>query len=155
MHFCATIPRPLFTSYTSGAFMNLGFVYVLIVALGFGGWPQLARFSGLTSAWSTTILIITTAVTVLAAQWNTLSTDPAPTTRGVGIVIVGGLANSLAMYLFGAKLMTHQPQLIPVAQVLMPVVTVLLGYAFFSDPLPLRHIVGIGVVAVGMYLMST
>jgi len=128
--------------------------YVITVAAGFGGWPVFARYSGMSSAWSTVVLMTATAVLLPVFQWSSLRSDPLPTARGIGFVLIGAVLNTLALKAFGT-LLTSKPELVAVCQVLMPVVTMVGMIVFFGDPLPFRHIVGLVVVSVGIYLLVT
>lgn len=95
--------------------------FILIPAIGFGGWPVLARLTGLSAAWISILLMaFTTIVMVLYYGRSALSDpiNPGQFTAMAGIALL----NSIAMITFGVLLIKY-PQYVAIAQALMPIVS--------------------------------
>jgi drug/metabolite transporter (DMT)-like permease len=124
---------------------------VALSSIGFGGWPIGARAANTTPAWTNVILMVTTAVLMIGYNGKALLHEPI---TGKQVVVMVGVAalNSAALIGFGVLIQKY-PQYIPIAQALMPVVTVVGSWLILGETLCARQIVGIVVVAVGVYLI--
>lgn len=120
---------------------------ILIPAVGFGGWPVITRLSGSpTAAWTNVILMGITSLAMFAYYGlysRELWTDPLSTKQGVGITIAAVL-NSVALILFGL-LIQRYPQYVPIAQALMPMVSLFGAWKFLG-----QHVSGGQAVCMGM-----
>ena len=62
---------------------------VFIVGIGWGGWTLILRWSGLSSAWGTIIVMCAATLTLLSWNWPTL---PAPPTgKQLACALIGGI----------------------------------------------------------------
>lgn len=108
---------------------------ILIPAIGFGGWPVITRLSGSpTAAWTNVVLMGITSTAMFAyygAYTGELRTDTLTMKQGVGIVSAGVL-NSVALVLFGI-LIQRYPQYVPIAQALMPMVSLIGAWKFLGQ----------------------
>jgi len=73
---------------------------------------------------------------------------------GVGAAVASGIAMAVAL-LFFLEALARGPALVVVPlTALYPAVTVVLSWVFLREPLTLRHLVGIGLALVAVWLLS-
>lgn len=125
---------------------------ILLPALGFGGWPVMARYAGTTAAWANVILMTITALCMLGYNAGVLRTDPVDA-RQIAIMTVAALLNSAALVAFGVLILKH-PQYIPIAQALMPVVTVVGSAILLGERITWNNGIGIALIAAGIYMVA-
>lgn len=125
---------------------------ILLPALGFGGWPVVARFAGTTAAWTNVILMTVTALCMLGYNAGAMRIDPL-NARQIVIMTAAALLNSAALVAFGVLILKH-PNSIPIAQALMPVVTVVGSAILLGERITWNNGIGIALIALGIYLVA-
>jgi len=120
---------------------------IVIPAIGFGSWPNITRISGNpTAAWTNVILMGVTAILVLlyyGGYSRELWTDPFTSKQCAGIVVAAVL-NTGALVLFGA-LIQRYPEYVPIAQALMPVVSLFGSWKFLGQQVSVNQALCMGM----------
>lgn len=130
--------RRMYYYYLSGSFTQTSveanlqlLLLILVPAIGFGGWPVITRLAGATSAaWTNVILMSVTTALMFVYYGRSLHTELLSIGQGTSIVVAAAL-NSVALVLFGMLIQKH-PQYVPIAQALMPMVSLFGAWAFLG-----------------------
>ncbi len=125
---------------------------IALPALGFGGWPVIARFAGTTAAWTNVILMSVTALCMLGYNAPAMRAESVDSRQFV-IMASAALLNSAALVAFGV-LLGKYPQYVPIAQALMPVVTVVGSAVLLGERLTWNNGIGIALIAAGIYMVA-
>lgn len=125
---------------------------ILLSAVGFGGWAVFARYAGVHAAWMNTILMTVGALAMIAYNHKDLATVPI-TSRQVGFMLIASAINAAALVAFGL-LMKLYPAQIPIAQALMPVVTVAGFWIVLGEKLGPNQFAGMVFITIGIYLLN-
>lgn len=125
---------------------------IALPALGFGGWPVIARIAGTTAAWTNVILMTITAFCMFGYNMGAIRTEPL-NNRQILIMTAAAILNSAALIAFGV-LLAKYPQYVPIAQALMPVVTVVGSALLLGERLTWNNGIGIVLIAAGIYMVA-
>lgn len=135
--------------------MDSGIVLVAITALGFGAWPLVGRASGANQAWVTTIVMAVSTIVIALAHTSRFT--ELPTQRALFALTLAGLFNGVSMITYGRLLIGTQFSLsivIPTILLLMTLITVVGGIAFFGEQLTTSKTIGILLAGVATWLLS-
>lgn len=135
--------------------MSSEIVLVAITALGFGAWPLIGRASGANQAWVTTIVMVISTVVIALAHTSRFS--DIPTRNALLALTFAGLFNGVSMVTYGRLLMGTQFSLsivIPTILLLMTLITVVGGIAFFDEQLTTSKTIGILFAGIATWLLS-
>ena len=117
--------------------MNNGLILCLMTAVGFGSWPMIARFAGTNNAWTGFMVMGFTAM--MSALFYRTELATIPTTKAMGLLALGGIANGIGMIAY-TRLVTDQQfgmsSYAPAALTLMVVFVAVVGAIFFHEPFP-------------------
>lgn len=120
--------------------MNLGILYAFLVAVGFGAWPLVARYSGASPAWSTTIVMSFTSLIIAVCQASDLRRDPM-NWKMMAMLVLPTAMNAGAMLIYGKKVISST-SLMAISAVFMILVPVLFGIVFLDEPVTAKKLVG-------------
>lgn len=136
------------------ALMNNGLVLCLMVAVGFGSWPMIARFAGTNNAWSGFMVMGGTALFSVLFYRAELST--VPDRKALLFLVLAGIANGIGMIAY-TRLVTDQKfgmsSYAPAALTLMVVFVTIVGAIFFREPFPVTKFLGLCLAVAGTWLM--
>ena len=125
---------------------------ILLCAVGFGGGSVFARYAGVHVAWMNTILMTVGAIAMIVYNRQDLATVPI-TGRQIGFMLMASAINAAALVAFGF-LMKQYPAQIPIAQALMPVVTVGGFWILLGEKLSPGQMAGMAFITIGIYLLN-
>lgn len=85
--------------------MNLNTVFcVLFITLGFASWPVIGKWSGVSGAWFTSMVVVIGTLPVLMLSAKQMAFEGWPfTTRTFAILVIASLVNGFAVYVYGLK----------------------------------------------------
>ena len=132
--------------------MNNPFFYCLIAAFCFGIWPLIARFANLSQGMFLLTLGLGTGVLSLffINNWQF-------TSKSLLLGLACGLVNGIGIIAYSKVINWHGAELsklIPIIAVLMPIFTVVGAVTFLGEPLTIKKVAGIFMVAFAIYLLS-
>jgi drug/metabolite transporter (DMT)-like permease len=134
--------------------MAVVWLYVVLVALCWGGWPLVSRSAGGTGTAGSLVILVAALVPVgLAAYWEG-GALPAP--HAAGRLAVAGVLNGaglVAFHLVTIRRDVEVSSLVPVIDTAMLLVTALGGILFFAEALTLQKGIGVALLVAGIYLL--
>jgi drug/metabolite transporter (DMT)-like permease len=134
--------------------MAMVWLYVVLVALCWGGWPLVSRSAGETgAAGSFVILLVALVPAGLAAFWEGGGL-PAP--HAAGRLAVAGVLNGaglVAFHLLTIRRDVEVSSVVPVVDTAMLLVTAAGGILFFAEAVTLQKGVGVALLVAGIYLL--
>jgi len=138
--------------------MNIWTISIaLFIAFGFVGWPIVGSYSRVCGGWVGTVVLTSTAITVAMFSFRQLNSIPVPNTKAMILLLVAGIINGLAVYLYSSKITdTNVPAAVFVVMVsiLMVVVAPLLNW-LLNDAVPnFQQTLGFGFAIVAIYFLS-
>jgi len=134
--------------------MNNGLILCLMTAIGFGGWPLIARFAGTNSAW--TGFVVMGASVLISTIFYRNEIRDVPNAWPMALLLIGGIANGIGMVAY-TKLVTDQQfgmsSWAPAALTLMVVFMTIAGAAVFKEAFPATKVLGLALACTGTWLM--
>ena len=136
--------------------MNNPWLFTIITALGFGGWPLVARYAGLPPITTSLVVSGSTFLFVLAAALSPMfKLDSAPS----GLLMLGLLAGAIngigfIAYTFLVSNQQWASVYIPITLTLMIAIIALGGVIFFQDSVSLNKVLGWTFAAIGIWLLT-
>ena len=131
------------------------FFLSLVAAVGFGGWPLVARAAGIPPFGIAVILSIGTVAAVTAVGPIMFTWD-AVTKKMIYVGLLAGLINGVS-FLAYSKLVSNPAwdisTYVPLAIALMLIIPVIGGPIFFGECLTGNKILGVIAILVGVYLI--
>lgn len=130
---------------------------VAFVAIMWGGWPLIARVSGLSSIWVSIIGLTVGAMAVgtISGTFNQIKSVP-----DLKALLVGGVAGvMLGLGMFAYSKLISNPEweistLVPVAAGSITAITAIGGILFFGESIGLIKSVGLLCLVAGIALLS-
>jgi drug/metabolite transporter (DMT)-like permease len=134
--------------------MAIVWLYVVLVALCWGGWPLVSRSAGGTGAAGSLVILLAALVPVgLAAYWES-GALPAP--HAAARLAVAGVLNGaglVAFHLLTIRRDVEVSSVVPVVDTAMLLVTAAGGILFFAEAVTLQKGVGVALLVAGIYLL--
>jgi len=134
--------------------MNNPWALCALSALFYGGWPLLARLSGLSPAWVAATVGAGSLPVMLWFLWANFASAP---TRGVVIGLIAGVICGLGTIVY-SKLLSEPlwdiSTFVPVTIAHITAVATIGGWFMFSEAMTFSKIAGILVLFIAIYLMA-
>lgn len=129
---------------------------VFIVTCLWGGWPLVARASGLPPLW---MAIVGTTGGALAVWFSVLifpvRLGTFPSTQSFALGFVASVMLGLGMFWYSGLLMNAEiSKYIPIVAGCITAITVIGGMMFFQEPVTLSKGMGIVLVIIGIVLLN-
>jgi len=130
---------------------------VIFVAIMWGGWPILARASGLNAIW---VAVVGTTVGAIAVILVSSTLDQIKSVPDLKALIIGSLAGTmLGLGMFAYSKLVSNPEwevstLVPIAAGSITAITALGGILFFGEALGLAKAIGLACIVAGIALLS-
>jgi drug/metabolite transporter (DMT)-like permease len=134
--------------------MAMVWLYVVLVALCWGGWPLVSRSAGETGAAGSLVILVAALVPVgLATFWEggALPAPPALVKLAVAGVLNG--AGLVAFHLVTIRRDVEVSSVVPVIDTAMLLVTALGGVLLFAEAVTLQKGMGVALLVAGIYLL--
>ena len=134
--------------------MALVWLYVVLVALCWGGWPLVSRSAGETGAGGSLVILLGALVPVgIAAAWEGggLAAPHALARLALAGVLNG--AGLVAFHLLITRRNVEVSTAVPVVDTAMLLVTALGGILFFAEAVTLQKGIGVSLLVAGIYLL--
>ena len=136
------------------ALMNNGLVLCLMIAVGFGSWPMIARFAGANNAW--TSLLVMGFSALVCTFFYRAELAVIPTIKAIVVLALAGAVSGLGMIAY-TRLVTDQSfamsSYVPAALTLMLVFVTIVGALFFREFFPITKFLGLCLAVAGTWLM--
>ena len=131
------------------------FFLSLVTAIGFGGWPLVARAIGIPPFGIAVILSIGTVAAVTAVgplmfTWDTVSR------KMVYIGLIAGAINGVSFLAYSRLVSSTEWDIstyVPIATALMLIIPVIGGPLFLNETLTMNKVVGTISILIGVYLL--
>ncbi|HAT68529.1 MAG: hypothetical protein A2481_02290 [Candidatus Yonathbacteria bacterium RIFOXYC2_FULL_47_9] len=131
------------------------FFLSLVTAIGFGGWPLVARAIGIPPFGIAVILSIGTVAAVTAVgplmfTWDTVSR------KMVYIGLIAGAINGVSFLAYSRLVSSTEWDIstyVPIATALMLIIPVIGGPLFLNETLTMNKVVGTISILIGVYLI--
>mgnify|MGYP001596486615 CR=1 FL=1 len=134
--------------------MNPALFATLLVAIGFGGWPLVARLSGVHNAWATTIVMSFTTIVTGVVQFREMAAHPADVNlRTICLIAVPCIMNAGAMLLY-SKYVMPSSVLIAVMVAAMMLVPIIGGRILFGDVITTDKVIGMSLALGAVYFLN-
>ena len=138
--------------------MNLSSLLIaVIIAFGFASWPIVGGFSKASGAWVGTIVMSATAVAVVLFSTKNLVGFSALGYKSVMYLIVAGLINGLACYLYSVKVADKEIQLglfVALVAIFVIIMTPCMDWAVNDTLITPKQIAGLCLASVSVYLLA-
>jgi len=136
--------------------MRTEFIYMAIVALAWGGYPLIARASGVGGPLGALILTLSALIPIaILILWQGAVVRPSSTdlTR---LIIAGSIMGiGTAAFNFVANSRELDASLsIPIIDTAMLVVTFVGAIIFFAEPVTLKKVIGVALLIAGMVVLK-
>lgn len=131
------------------------FFFIILVAVASGAWPLIVRFTSLNAQW--VAITVTLATAIVAGVFSYISSPALPPVRPLVIGLVAGTVNAVGMIAWGRLITLKGVELskvLPIAFVLMPVVSVIGAFLIFKEPMTLKKIIGVVAAGISIYLLQ-
>ena len=129
----------------------------ILAALGFGGWPLIARWSQASPAWINVVLTVTTGVFVALALAKDLVGPTKPSLTALGLLTLAGAINALGFLAYGKVIGNPQWEIsrfLPLVVITMTLVTGLGGILFFGEAVTGRKLLGLMLALAAAWLLA-
>jgi drug/metabolite transporter (DMT)-like permease len=130
-------------------------VQCMICAFGFSFWSIAQKLFGLSVGWA---MVIVTVVQFPAAIWLLRLSPATPSVRSMVLfALVGAIPNAIGIVSLG-NLLNQKGEVIttwmPVMAAMMPIVSLVGGTLLLGEIWTLRKAVGVGIICLGICVMS-
>lgn len=135
--------------------MKPEYAWIAIVSLFWGGYPLIARGTGISGPLGALILSVVSMATIAAATfWSGVDTWP---TRGGALrLVVSGLMMGIGLLAFNAVAVSRRIEAsvsIPIVDTGMLIVSVLAAVLFFAEPITIKKSIGLALLVVGIVVL--
>lgn len=134
---------------------NNPYIYIALIAIASGTWPLVIRFTNLNAQW--VAITVTFATAVVAGVFSYFSSPALPPTRPIVIGLIAGTINAIGMVAWGRLITLKGVELskvLPIAFVLMPVVSVVGAWLIFKEPMTIKKIAGVIAAGAAIFLLQ-
>ena len=128
----------------------------IFAAIGFGGWPLIARLSQASSLWINVVLTVTTGLFVSLALAKDLVAQTRPSLSALGLLALAGAINAIGFLAYGKVIGNPEweiSQFLPLVVITMTLVTGLGGILFFGEVLTVKKVLGLALALVAAWLL--
>lgn len=136
--------------------MRTEIVCMAIVALAWGGYPLIARASGVGGALGALILTLSALIPIAALTlWQGAIARP-PSAALVKLIVAGtlmGIGTAAFNFVANSRQLDASVS-IPIIDTAMLLVSVLAAVVFFAEPMTAKKIIGIGLLIVGIVMLK-
>ena len=135
--------------------MRTELICMAVVALAWGGYPLIARSSGVGGALGALILTLCALVPSAAlVMWQGVVTRPSSVELAKLIVagLIMGVGTTAFIYVVNSRQLDASVS-IPIIDTAMLLVSVIGAVLFFAEPMSTRKIVGIGLLIAGIVVL--
>ena len=134
--------------------MAMVWLYVVLVALCWGGWPLVSRSAGETGAAGSLVILLAALVPVgIAAVWEG-GALPAP--QALGRLALAGVLNGAGLVAFHLVTIRRDVEIssvVPVIDTAMLLITALGGVLLFAEAITLQKGIGVALLVAGIFLL--
>ncbi len=135
--------------------MKFELICIVVVALFWGGYPLVARSTGVGGPVGALILTLSGLVPILTAVvWQGGALRPSPSE--LGRLIVAGVMMGIGLVAFNAVANSKSMEAsisIPVIDTAMLIVSVIGAILFFAEPVTVKKMIGIGLLVAGILVL--
>ena len=136
--------------------MRMEYLYIVVVALFWGGYPLVVRSAGVAGHVGTLILSLSSLLPILAVvAWEGAPARPSP--GGLYKMMIAGVMMGVGLAAFIAVTNSRHLEAsvsIPIMDTAMLVVTVLGAVWFFAEPVTLRKAAGLMLLIAGILVLK-
>lgn len=138
--------------------MNISVGYLIVfLAIMWGGWPVVAKVSGLSAIWTSIISITVGAIVVLGTTGILGQIKNTPDQKSVLVGSIAGIMLGLGMFAY-SKLISSTAwevsTVVPIAAGAITAVTAIAGIVFLGETFGVLKISGLALVVLGIALLS-
>ena len=135
--------------------MRIEIICIVIASLAWGGYPLIARSTGLGTPIGALILTVSALLPIsIATIWHGVATRP--TASEIGKLLVAGIVMGIGTTAFNYLVNSRQVEAsisIPIVDVAMLIVSVVAAVVFFSEPLTARKAIGFALLIAGIIVL--
>ena len=136
--------------------MNSNLALLILSAVGFGSWPIITRFAGITGPWVGMLVMTFTTIGLAIVHRVGAGMGPIPAYKAVAWLALGAALNVMGMINYTPLIDRAKisPGLIPASAVLMIVYQSLAGVLLCSDVVTPRLVLGVATGCLTAWLLS-
>ncbi len=133
----------------------LSFALALFIATGFVSWTIIASYSKVAGGWVGVIVAAATSVMLGLCSTREIMNTPPPSGKALQILVVAGLVNGLAVYLYAQRIANpNVTTFVVTVSVLMVVCTPAIDWLINGNGLTGRQMIGFTLAAASIYLIK-
>ena len=127
------------------------------IAAAFVFWPTVAKYAQATNAWTTAVVLISTALGGVALSYPTTRIQDLPSAKSFAFLLLAGLLNGMAVYFYTTKAIDPTT---PTTVFVMTVTTAILvvapvfGYVLNGEVLSAKQWLGLGFALLAIFCFA-
>ncbi len=135
--------------------MSIEYIYVIVIALAWGGYPLVARSSGVGGPVGALVLSLAALLPILlGAFWR--ASPVRPSAHAVTRLLVAGFMMGIGLLAFNALANSRRwdsSVSIPIADTAMLMATVVGAMIFFAEPMTAKKLLGLALLGAGIFVL--